>query len=433
MKWDFRKISDEVLKRSKGDHTVVKIMRLSDSNTRFAESRITQNMAKDELKLVVEVHKGKKVGQYSTTLNENVDFDSIAQRALEVAENSVEDPEYMPPVEKQDIEEHNLYFKETVEYSPVKKAEVLRDIFSDAEKSKVKVAGLFTTGYWEYYIANSLGLEAYHKRSFADLSITTMGEDSTGYATATDEDISKINAETVYREALDKCLKGKNPKDIEPGVYRVILEPEAFLGILRFLFFDLNARFADAGISYFSGKLGEKVFSDKVTMLRDPKDQRSPSLPFDTGSGFKLKKVYWIRNGVLENLEYDRYWAKKKGTEPTGRPYPVVFEDSDKSIQDLIKEVDRGILITRFWYIRHVDRKSLTLTGMTRDGTFYIENGEIKYPVKNMRFNESLATVLKGILDVGRGKKVPGYMGLSLYVPSVLVDGFNFASKSEAK
>ncbi len=429
----YKKIKDEVLKRSKGDHTVVKIWKTLADNTRFGEARTTQNMSKEEVLLVVEVHRGRKTGSYTTTLNEGTDIEAIVERADEIAKNSVEDPEYMPPLEKQDVEPRSLFDNETINYSPTEKAGVLNEIFSHARESKVKVAGLFTTGYRNLYLANSLGHEAYYEQTFAELSMTVMGEDSTGYAAQSGLKVSEIDPQDIYNTALHKCLMGKNPKDIEPGEYKVVLEPIALGDLLPFMVFDLEARFADAGISYFSGKLGERIFSENVTILTDPYDKRNPSIHFSIGDGLKLRKIYWVKNGVLENLEYDRYWAKEKNAEPTGMAYPLLFEDKDKSVQDLIKEVDKGILVTRFWYIRHVDRRTLTLTGMTRDGTFYIENGEIKYPVKNMRFNESLARVLAGVMDVGRGRKVPGFMNMSVYVPPVVVEKFNFASKSEAK
>ncbi|MDD5573216.1 MAG: metallopeptidase TldD-related protein, partial [Candidatus Hydrothermia bacterium] len=256
-------------------------------------------------------------------------------------------------------------------------------------------------------------------------------ENSSGYAKDQNEDIGKIKPLDIYAVAKEKAIKGMNPKDLEPGFYDVILEPLAVADFVDFMLFDMDARGADEGRSFFSGKHGQKIFDERVTLYSDPFSELNPSMPFDN-EGVAIKKINWVKSGVLENLYYDRYWAKKNNKKPTGRPFSLIFADTEKSMDELIKKVKRGLLITRFWYIRYVDRKSITLTGMTRDGLFYIEDGIMRYPVKNFRFNDSPARALANVIDIGKGRRIVGEeISFATYMPTLLIKDFNLASKTE--
>jgi predicted Zn-dependent protease len=427
----FRDVAKKIIENSRADHTEVFFYRLKEDNTRFGESRITQNMAKDITQLTLKVHLGKKTGAVQVTLNEDLKVGEILSRAMDIAKSSVEDPEYVPPVEKQDIPLISRAFKETEELSPKSKAEILKEIFEDAKRSNLKVAGLFTNGLYQYGVFNSDGLEAYYETTMASFSNTVQTETSSGYASDQHEDVKNLVPQEIYKIAKEKALLGQNPRDLEPGQYDVVLEPLAVADFLVFMLWTMDARGADEGITYFSGKLGQKIFDERVNMYSDPMSPLNPSIPYDS-DGLLLRRIDWIKRGVLENLYYDRYWAMKQNKKPTGRPFAMIFEDSQKSVNDLVKQVEKGLLVTRFWYIRYVDRKSITVTGMTRDGLFYIEKGEIKYPVKNLRFNESPARVLASLIDIGKGKRVVGEeASFAMYMPALLVKGFNFTSKTE--
>ncbi|MDI6851118.1 MAG: TldD/PmbA family protein [bacterium] len=427
----FKNVAKKIIDSSKADHTEIFLYRVKEDNTRFGESRITQNMAKDITYLTIKVHSGKKTGAVQVTLSEDLKIGELLSRAMDIAKSSVEDPEYVPPVEKQDIPVISRAFRETEELPPHKKAEVLKEIFEDAKKKNLKVAGLFTNGLYQYGVFNSNGLEAYYETTMASFSNTVQTESSSGYARDQAEDVRNLMPKEIYHTAREKALMGQNPRDLEPGQYDVVLEPLAVADFLAFMLWTMDARGADEGITYFSGKLGQKIFDERVNMYSDPMSPLNPSIPFD-GDGLLLRRVDWIKHGVLENLYYDRYWAMKQNKKPTGRPFAVIFEDTQKSVGDLIKQVEKGLLVTRFWYIRFVDRKSITITGMTRDGLFYIENGEIKYPVKNFRFNESPARVLANLIDIGKGKRVVGEeASIAMYMPALLVKDFNFSSKTE--
>jgi len=425
-------IAEKIIKESSGDETVIYIMSYNRHYTRFAENRITQNMAREVTEINIEVHFGNKKGSAATTSLNYEDLKNTLKRAEEVAKHAPEDPEYVPPVEPAKIDDVRRFYEETLNLSPEDKALSLRKIFDSAVHSGVKVAGLYTNGEREFAVFNSRGHEASHRSSEVSFTITVQGENSSGYASFFDENIEKLNLEREYEAAFRKQELGKDPKEVEPGTYKVIIEPVAFSNLLMFLYFQMDARAADEGRSFFSEKLGKKLFSESVDLYIDPYSKENPGIPFD-GEGFPIGRLNLIEKGVLKSLICDRYWAKKTGRKPTGRPFFFNMGDESTGIEDIIKEVDRGILVTRFWYIRYVDQKSVTVTGMTRDGTFMIEDGKIAYGIKNMRFNESVVNVLQNVLKLGKGKRVglEYWSSGANYVPTVLVSEFNFSSKTK--
>lgn len=427
----YRDLARRIIQEAKADHVVVNVRRTKEDNTRFGETRITQNMSRDETFVKVEVSVGKKTGSVSFTLKDDINIGEIVRRAREAALSNVEDPEFLPPVEKVEIPFVSRKFEITENLDPLHKAEILRGIFNDARSSGLNVAGLFTNGLYHRAVFNSYGLEAYYEATGVSFSVTVQSETSSGYAKDAHENFEKINPFEIYEIAKKKAILGQNPRDLDPGYYDVVLEPLAVADFLDFMIFDLDARGADEGRNYFAGKMGQKIFDNRVTLYTDPLSELNPWIPFDE-DGVPVEKTIFIRNGVLENLYYDRFWAFKNNKKPTGRFTSYILEDGPYSEEELIKKVEKGLLVTRFWYIRYVDRKSLTVTGMTRDGLFYIENGEIKYPVKNFRFNESPARVLSAIIEIGKGKRVVGEeFSFPAYVPTLLVKDFNFTSKTE--
>lgn len=427
----FKSLAQRIINGADVDHVQVSVRRAKEDNTRFGETRITQNMSKDETFVSIEVFIGKKRGSVTFTSNEDIDLKEMVRRAKEAALSNMDDPEFLPPVERSEIPIISRRFESSENLEPMRKAEILQKIFKDAKSSGLNVAGLFTNSLFQYGIFNSNGHEAYYEATGAGFSITVQTSTSSGYAKDAHEDFEKIDPYGIYEIAKNKAILGQNPRDLEPGHYDVVLEPLAVADFLDFMIFDLDARGADEGRTYFSGKMGQKIFDERVTLYTDPLSELNPWVPFDH-EGVPVEKTVFIRNGVLENLYYDRYWAMKNNRKPTGRFTSYILQDGVHTTDELIKKVERGLLVTRFWYIRYVDRKSLTVTGMTRDGLFYIENGEIKYPVKNFRFNESPARVLSAIVELGKGKRVVGEeFSFPAYVPALLVKDFNFSSKTE--
>jgi predicted Zn-dependent protease len=232
----------------------------------------------------------------------------------------------------------------------------------------------------------------------------------------------------------------QNPSAIEPGRYTVILEPTAVGNLVQLIMNALNARNADEGRSFFSkpgggNKIGEKVVDERVTILSDPNDPEAYANTF-TGEGLPTSRTVWIENGVVKNLAYDRYWAQQKGVEPRPTFGSLRVSGGDSSIEEMIADTERGLLVTRFWYIRSVDPRTILYTGLTRDGTFLIENGRITRPVQNLRFNESPIFMLNNLVAMGTPVRVSasesGSAGMAVVVPPIKTRDFNFTSLSEA-
>jgi predicted Zn-dependent protease len=231
----------------------------------------------------------------------------------------------------------------------------------------------------------------------------------------------------VTEVAMTKAIASREAKELKPGKYTVILEPAAVADLVPLLVNSMDARAADEGRSYFGRRgLGDKLFNEKVNIYTDPFSPDNPLSPF-TSEGMPTQKLTWIENGVVKNLNYNRYWAKEKGVEPTNVPFGFIMQGSDKTLNDLIKETKEGLLVTHFFYIRAVDPQTLLFTGLTRDGLFYVKDGEIKHAVKNFRFNESPATMLFNLEEVGQAVRI----GRNL-LPSMRVGNFNFTSLSDA-
>jgi predicted Zn-dependent protease len=247
----------------------------------------------------------------------------------------------------------------------------------------------------------------------------------------------------IAKESIKKATEGRGARAIDPGIYTVILEPQAVVELIGGFGFGFNARTAEEGRSVFSTsgggtKLGEKVFDDKVTIFSDP---WHPDLPGSQSAqaGLPAEKIYLVRNGVLENLVYSRFWAKQKGKEPTPGPVNSIVESSQSpaTVDDMIKSMDRGLLLGRFWYIRGVDPRTALQTGLTRDGIWYIEKGKIQYPVKNFRFNQSVIQLLApgNVEMIGKSERVgssEGQGGNAALLPALKVKEFHFSSQSEA-
>jgi predicted Zn-dependent protease len=252
-----------------------------------------------------------------------------------------------------------------------------------------------------------------------------------GWATRDVNDFGKLQAKEASLKAIDKAIMSREAKAIEPGKYTVILEPAASTGLLRNMFRSLNARSADEGRSFMSKegggtKLGEKIIDERVNMWTDPQHPEVPSSTW-SGNGLPRKKMDLIKAGVVKNLFYSRFWAKEKGVDPVPFPSNVIMDGGDESLEDMIKNTKRGILVTRLWYIRNVDPQTLLYTGLTRDGTFFIENGKIKHPVKNFRFNESPIIMLNNLETLGKQVRIDGNL-----IPYMKIRDFTFTSLSDA-
>jgi predicted Zn-dependent protease len=308
-----------------------------------------------------------------------------------------------------------------------------------AVKMNLKSAGYFETDQAFTAIGNTNGLYAYHENTFARFATTMRTQDGTGSSKIDKSyaDIDKLDIRKFSDRLSERTLMSQNPRKLEPGKYVTILDHAAACDMVTGMISYMGMRSADEGRSFFSenggNKIGRKLFSEKVNIYSDPSDSMAPSRPF-TDYGYPVGKKYWIKDGVLENLYTSRYWAEKSGKEHVPYPTNAIMTGTGKSVEDLIASTERGIFVTRFWYIRSVDPRQMLLTGLTRDGVFLIENGKISHPVNNFRFNESPANVLEKVVDMSVPEKSVGSENINArtVVPALKLEDFNFSTISEA-
>lgn len=431
-------ILKKVLSFSKADECEVGLSGSEGGNIRYARNGVSTAGDISTLGLAVTSTYGKKSATSTIDQFDDKSLQTVVKRSEELAQLAPENPEHMPLQGQQDFPEGVGYINATAAITPDTRAEAVLKSIQVCKDAKLQAAGFLenTTGF--NAIMNSKGLFAYNKDTDVIFSVTTRNAEGTasGYAARGFNDISKLDTLTATKIAASKANGSKGAKAIEPGKYTVILEPVAATYMLENMF-RFDARQADEGRSFLSKpgggtRLGEKLMDEKVTIYSDP---FHPELPASTWNreGDKLEKTTWIDKGVVKNLSYSRYWAEKKGVKPMPGPANIIMEGGTASLEDLTKSTERGILVSRLWYIRLVDPQTLLLTGLTRDGTFYIENGKIMYPVKNFRFNESPVIMLNNVEALGKPERsisVESYR--SYLIPPMKIRDFTFSSLSDA-
>jgi predicted Zn-dependent protease len=346
----------------------------------------------------------------------------------------------MEPLTQQTYLESKTFIEATANITPDYRAQAAANSINPAAAKDVTAAGYLTDNRGFNALMNSKGLFAYGKSTSVDFTVTMRTNDGTGsgWVTRSFNDVKKLDTAEASKIAIDKALQSRNAKAIEPGKYTVILEPAAAGDLIGLMFFGMNARQADEGRSFMSKKgggtkLGEKIVDERVNIYTDPWNEEVPALGW-TGNGLARKKMDILKNGVVSNLFYDRYWASQKNVEPVPFPGNRIMEGGSASLEDMIKDTKKGVLVTRFWYIRPVDPQTLLYTGLTRDGTFYIENGKIKHPVKNFRFNESPIIMLNNLETLGKQVRVGNGEGggAPSLIPYMKIRDFTFTSLSDA-
>jgi predicted Zn-dependent protease len=395
---------------------------------RFAENAITQNIGGEEEHVRIVVAYGKRHGSSITNRPDDESIKNLVARAEDIARNSPEDPEYMPPVEPQSYPDvPQRYYENVSRLTPRDIADKISNVVSLAQAAGYRGSGLFQASHGSGAVANTTGLFAFDRFSNLDYSTTIHGQKGSGFSSEAGESAETTDAAALAQRALETARASQNPEPVESGDYVVIFEPQAVLDLLSLLVWNLSARDADEGTTVFAGKVGEKLFSEKVSVATKIDDPDLPAPPYGE-DGLAAENTVWIKNGVVERLRYDRYWAKQKGTKPDPLMLPLFMEGQDRSVEDLVAGCETGLLVKRLWYIRYVDRKELLLTGMTRDGLFLIEDGKIVRPVQNLRFNESPIVFLQNILSMSRPVRVGSWAKL----PGIMSDNFTFSSTTES-
>lgn len=448
-----KELAQRVLAMAKADQTRVNISSGWNGNTRFSNGEINTAGGVTDTTVMVTSTIGKRRASATTNMLDDPSLRRTVDLAERLAKLSPEDPEIMPELGPQQYLNVNGYFDATAGLTPESRATAVKRTL-DAVKGEAKDAGeLFVAGFLDAdagssAIATSAGLFAYHRQTGVNYSTTVRTPDRTGSGWASDgaRDWTKMDAAALGRRAAQKAVASRNPVAIEPGLYTVVLEPQAVSDLIPLLAGAFNARSNEEGRGVFSvhgspgrTRLGEKVMDERVTIFSDPADPDLLARPFDN-DGLPIKRNVWVENGVLKQMSYTRFWAAKKGVEPTGGgggggggfggglPGGLKMLGGTKSLEELIAGTDRGILVTHFFYIRSLDQRTVLNTGLTRDGTFLIENGRIAKSLKNFRWNESPLFMLNKLDELGRAERVQ----TGQVMPSLRARDFTFTSLSDA-
>jgi predicted Zn-dependent protease len=432
-KEEAQQVLSKALKLSKADECEVILNGIVEGNIRSARNAVSTAGEKSKMTLSISATYGKRTGFTNINEFDDASLEKGMRRAEELAQLAPENPEYMPLLGPQQYQEAITFNQATAALTSQDRAEAAFQSLQVARAAHLEAAGFLSNTTSFVAMQNSKGLFAYNKETDVSFSVTVRNQEGTGsgHASQSFHDFSRLDTLAQTKIAAQKALASAGAKAVEPGKYTVILEPLAAAGLIRFLMDGFAARSADEGRSFMSKKgggtrVGEQLFNEKVTIYSDP---LHPDLPAPTWSreGLPQEKNIWVKEGVVKSLSYSRYWAAKKGVNPLPEAGAIIMEGGQGSVEDLIKSTEKGILVTRFWYTRMVDPQALTLTGLTRDGTFYIENGKIKHPVKNFRFNESPIIMLNNLEALGK----PVRSG-NMVIPPMKIRDFTFTSLSDA-
>lgn len=428
-----RQILEKALSYSSADTCEVNLTGSNSGNIRYARNSVSTAGAQSNQQLVVQSSFGLRVGTATIDEFDDASLQKVVKRAEELAKLSPENPEFMEPLGPQKYAESKEYFQSTADITPEYRANVASSSIGPASSKDVTAAGFLEDSADFSSMLNSNGLFAYRQSSSLDFTVTMRSNDGTGsgWVTRDVNDVNLFDPAEASAIAIDKALQSRQAKAIEPGKYTVILEPAASVQLLNNMFGSFNARTADEGRSFMSKegggtKLGEKIVDERVNLYSDPQNSLVPGSTWNQ-TGQPVEKMDWLKGGVVSNLFYSRFWAKEKGVDPVPFPSNGIMEGGDASLEDLIKDTKKGIIVTRLWYIRTVDPQTLLYTGLTRDGTFYVENGKIKHPIKNFRFNESPIIMLNNLEELGQQVRINGNL-----IPYMKVRDFTFTSLSDA-
>jgi|SRR5579859_7686927 len=445
-------IFSRIQKFASGDEVEAIIAGGRSALTRFANNTIHQNVAEEGHVISIRVAMDGKTARATTN---RIDDDSLrraVQSAEQIARVQEPDPDLLPvpaPAEAKAPKQVQRHFDATAGVAPEDRAAAVEQIVAVAKRHKQTTAGIFSSSENVEALVNSRGVSQIHRQTSAEISITMLGDDSSGWQKANSPDVTNLEPKRLAEIAADKSASSAHPHEVPPGKYTVVLEPAAVLDLLGFMFFDFGGTALLEQRSFLNNRLGTKLFGENITIHDDVYHPLQSGAAFD-GEGIPRQEVKLVENGVVRNLVYSRATARRiqqsefasflGRVEPTGHGFPLPNEIGDapmnivveggngaaKSIEEMISATERGILITRLWYIREVDPYEKILTGMTRDGTFLIEKGKLSGGVRNFRFNQSLIELLQNVVIVGQSVRASGEEAFDMVVPAMTVKSFNF-------
>ena len=435
-----RALTKKIVALSHADSCIVTIDGYEGRHIRYAQNMATTNGAPSGIEIGVESHYGKRSGSASGTDIDDDSLRALVAAAESTAQRAPENPEFMPPLGPQSYAPGQAFFPATRDASSAMLASAIEPVLRQAEAKNLQASGFLQAGTSFSSLATSAGLWVYDSSTDLLHTVTARTPDGTGsgWAGTTLADFGRLDAAGMGAVAIDKAVRSRKPHRLSPGKYTVILEPSAVSDLVGIMLEDFDQRAADEGRSFATKKgggsrLGENVFGKNVTIFSDPSDPVVPGGIY-SDDGQPARRTMWVENGVLKNLQCGRYWAQKSKNAPVPSPTCLTMMGGTTTTADLVNQTKRGLLITRFWYIREVDPQTVLLTGLTRDGVFLIEHGEIVRPVCNFRFNESPVAMLNKVVAMGPSVRTYGeeITDLPISVPTLLVDGFALTSVSDA-
>jgi PmbA protein len=444
-----KEVLDRALSLSSADQTEALIMAEDSYLTRFANSEIHQNVAERNGTLFVRVAFGKKIGHSSTNRLGKESIAEVVKRATEIASLQRENPDFISLPGPKPIKEIPAFVKETAAVTPEMRAEAAGKIIERARKGGLDAFGTVTTGVAELGVANSLGVFGYTQGTDAGSSVVVMGDTNSGYAQQASRDFRKLDFDAIGTRAVDKAQASRDPIELDAGETVAVLEHAAVADMLMFLgFLGFGALSVQEERSFMCGKFGKKIVGENISIWDDALDERGFAVGFDF-EGVPKQRVDFITDGVASAVAYDSLTAGKEGKESTGHgliapnsygpiPLSLVMGEGDSTIEEMIKDTKRGVYVTRFHYTNTVEPMRAVITGMTRDGTFLIEDGKITKPLKNMRFTESILSAFSCVTHIGKDARLQwegaGYgprFPTGIITPAIRVEGFNFSGVTQ--
>ena len=439
-----RQLCQQILQRCGAVPAEVVLLADDSALTRFANNAIHQNVAERNLTVYLRVLPGLRSGTASTNRTDSAALDELAEQALTNAKASPEDPSQPGLAEPAAYTAVECFDEGTATLTPQARAEAVGEVCQVAREKELNASGAFSSGAHAVAVANSQGLFAYHAYTEADFQTVVMGADSSGRAQASSWKAAELPAASLGQEAIWKAERGRNPREIEPGEYTVVVDPYVTEDLLHMLnFYGMSGLAYQDGRSWMNDRLGQQAMSPLVSIWDDGLDCSGLPMPFDF-EGVPKQRVEIVSQGVVKGPVYDRATAHKAGLHSTGHALPpnlgamgrslgpialnLFMAPGTSSVEEMIRSTERGLYITRFWYTRLVHPRECVVTGMTRDGVFLIEKGELAYPVKNLRFTQAYVQALAEVETVGRERRLQKseFGSQAICTPALKISRFNF-------
>jgi PmbA protein len=441
---DLKKRIDAVLRLGKlagADETEVQLDETIDALTRFANNAIHQNVAENGVTISIRTVVDGRTARAATNRLDEDSLRAAVQASLQLAHSQPKIPGLLPMPGKQRYRKVNRFASETAATTPEDRARAVKKSCDLAIRNGQVAAGIFSTGQSQHALANSRGLFAAHRQTEAEFSITMQDEPAASWAKANSGNVSNFDPQKLAARASEKAQIAKDAQELAPGKYTVILEPAAVLDLVGFLFYDFAATAVADQRSCLLKRMNKPLFGKNISITDDAYHPQQLGTPFD-GEGIPRQRVNLVENGIPRNLVYSRAGAKRSGKKPTGHgfalpneygeaPMNLVFGGGDSSLEKMIASTDRGLLVTRVWYIREVDPYEKIMTGMTRDGLYLVENGKVSSAVRNFRFNQSLIELLQNVEAMSPASRATAEEAFEMVVPAMKVKNFHLTEPTK--